>query len=1374
MLIKIKRGPIIFFLTVIAAVVIGMGAFVQSARFAKIIKSAVAKNTPREWGIQGDFSEFALQVFPLGIAIKNPKVVLEEGNIVNLPKGSEISAKRIELRVSFWKMLRGSVGIHEAAIIDGQVSLTIDPKTFQKKKTEESRFTLNWDELFQLKAESIIFQNTLVRLTWLSPQIKGEFTAKNLTLSQVSEGGQLGYSIELEVDNVRADFPQEWVIPNEIQKLSALGMVNSSGVNIRKVFLQAEGIQAQVEGDLKGDIFSQGKEPLLLDTSLKLSGDLFRIVRALHLESRLGGVSGEVDFQGSIAGNLRYFYPSLLAKGQLQGKGLRFQSWSADTLKTEGSWAKGAVDIQSAVLRSDVMERQAPKHLATGGEIRIGAFKLPVGERTQFSVPVLFENVHVQWLGAPAPREIFPLNFRFSGSSEVLVDTGVVNKRWSVQSKINFRIPNFQLDNQSLGRVKKLSRIVNVNNLQIVGDVFTDATGVSLQQVKLSLPNTQFLANGKIDFKTGYDLRVVGKTDLKDIETLAEVPIVGQGDLSATVKGPTSHVLIHFDTDLQKTEYLNLNLGSIKGRITYDDKDQFVAFDLVDVLQGRTRLKPAGRVHVGEKDQAALQFTFNNGTIEDLNQIFDRLSRDLWWFPRSVAGDASGTISVRGPLDINHLKVFGQLQGKIWDFYGEKFKDVTLNGGYDSGRYFVDTGRAYKNKALLDGRISFQDKASPSGTPKISWNFHSQDLHLRDLDWISRVDVPIRGDLNIASQGETLSGQIKSSSDLRLENFVVRGNKTPASEVLLETNQGFATLRGRGNGDQASLYVDYDFKKGARNQMLLTFKKFDFSPLLIILNPYLINDPSLIANLTGLLEMKFLTEGFEQGSGRLRVDEFILKKSESNFSLEKPASAIIEQGTFAFPDVVLVSSENRAVLQMQSHRGNISGRMTGPIDLRLFEFLTPVVEMSRGQLDLQWKLAGQLLDPKITGSMELQNGVVKVRDFEGQFTQIDGPMAIKDGVISLQQLTSSFAGGSVTTRGTIEVFTNKFPTLNLESRFSGNKVKIFPFEFAVIRGNLQVQGEQRPYRVAGDFFVDSAMIREKILNQQKGPQKKLLRFVPSNGASRDEDVPTFLLDIRARADQRVFVKNDLFDAELKGDVRILNTISAPRIMGESELLKGKLSFKGRDFDIKSAKIEFDNPNSIDPKFDLTSLTQVGDKKIQLFALGRPSNWRVEFSSDPPMPEQEIVSLLALGFTAEEMRRFNSEEQSVLQRGEAASLLLHATDFNRDVQERTGLEVNVEQSEDTLTGQSIARPQSDEAAAGTSPKIVVKKRLTKNVGVSVGSTVGAGNTSQQEFNAEINVTPNASVIGVWENFQGTDTQESQTSYGVDFKLQKRFK
>jgi len=280
------------------------------------------------------------------------------------------------------------------------------------------------------------------------------------------------------------------------------------------------------------------------------------------------------------------------------------------------------------------------------------------------------------------------------------------------------------------------------------------------------------------------------------------------------------------------------------------------------------------------------------------------------------------------------------------------------------------------------------------------------------------------------------------------------------------------------------------------------------------------------------------------------------------------------------------------------------------------------------------------------------------------------------------------------------------------------------------------------------------------------------RFSPPASARTDLALPKFKLDLGVEAPSGIRIKNDLFDGEMKGKIKVVNTLDAPRLLGDAEMITGKMVFKDRTFQISSANVSFDNPAVINPRFTLTAATEVSGARIQLFANGNLESYRIELSSTPAMPESEIISLLAVGFTSDDLTRIRTNDRNVMQQGEAASLVLHSTDFNRDLQSKTGLQVQIDEAINTQVGTSIFRPRSD-ADPVSAPKIAIKRQIGERVDVSVGSTVGVGTNSQRQVNAEFRVTPGFSVMGVWDTLESSDAQ-TQNSYGIDLKVQKRFK
>ena len=123
------------------------------------------------------------------------------------------------------------------------------------------------------------------------------------------------------------------------------------------------------------------------------------------------------------------------------------------------------------------------------------------------------------------------------------------------------------------------------------------------------------------------------------------------------------------------------------------------------------------------------------------------------------------------------------------------------------------------------------------------------------------------------------------------------------------------------------------------------------------------------------------------------------------------------------------------------------------------------------------------------------------------------------------------------------------------------------------------------------------------------------------------------------------------------------------------------------------------------------------------------------------------------------------------------LVLHSLDFNRDLEDKTGFKVQLDESVNTQQGVSAFRPQSqvDSAAA---PQITIRRKIGDRLSLSAGKTFGTGTVQSNQANLDLSVNRNLSITGVFNNY-GTsgaaDTQvNQQNSWGLDFKFQKRFK
>ncbi len=1371
-------------MAVVSCLVAALVYYIQTPHFARLAKQVVSRYVPADMGINADFSEFAIKLFPPGLSLRNPSVALSDNNILKLPAGSSVRAQRIDLNFQPFQMLSGDIRVHEVVISGGDLNLILPAGQPVKAKASGSRKLLpglHWDELFQVRAEAVAIENTHVRLV-LKTGESIEFQAAALRLGQWTGKGGLGYEVLVDVGRLEGSVFKGIPALSKVESVRASAQVNAAGATLNELVVKAEGLDAEAKVTLKGDILNTRN--LALDGTARARGELARVIAALApgLKEPIAGVA---TFNGGIQGvvdtaNLARTVETLKATGRFGLEEARFGRWEVDRADLQGAWTSdqdgGELTIEKGVLQSPERRRVGGQQSAGGGKVTLGSFKLRPGRagKEPMTIPIELERAHIHWLAAVALKDVYGLDFRVTGPLLLTYTPATGRAPWALLSKVDLKVLDFQLDNQRLGKTKPLHKVLDLKSpIELQGNIRIDPVGVHPEGVTVALPRTRLALGGKIDFKTGYDLKAQGAVNFEDIGQIAENDIRGVGSLAVHVHGPAARVFVDFDTELDQASYLKMDFGRFKGRVTWDDDPQDLLLTGLQIQQGRTRYTAEGKLELGERESVGISIRVPEGNMADLIRTFDQQTRDLWWFPRSLNGPVGGDVTVSGGLNMKKLIVSARMTGSNWEYLGEKLDRVSLVGGYDQGRYHISDFKATKHKGRINARIAADTEDSAAGEQRFDWEFHTEQMSINDFDWVAQLDVPIRGKISIDSVGSGKPGSIRSGSQILVTDMSVRGQGMAPSQITVRSAEGSLLVSASLEGGAGTFEFSQDAKTGSTGYLRGVARRFDFAPALMLLNSRSITDPGLAGTVSGEVNLSFRGSDWDRASGDLGFTEYRLAKTGSEFKLARPVSIRMNDGTFDLTGLTLKGKGSEASFDLRSREGNIRGSVTGDVDLSLVEFVTSSVSQASGKVGLDFALTGALKAPVFAGRAEVAGGTFLVPSVESPFENVTGQFSLEQNVLSVQKLEADLAGGHANASGKITLFADRFPMIDLKGFVGGSKIKVFPFQYAKVRGTIAVSGDRIPYLISGSTVVESALSREKVMQKRSGDSLKAARYTPPPTLARASDYPKFKLDIDVRADGNVVIQNDLFDAVAKGHLKVVNTLDTPRILGNAELIQGKMIFKDRVFQIQSAAAEFDNPTVINPRFTLTANTDVSGIKVQLYASGNIERWKAELSSNPVMPESEIISLLALGMSASDTRRLSASDRTVFEQGEAASLLLHSLDFNREVEEKTGVQIQLDETVNQLQGSSIFRPQST-AESAAAPKIVIRKKIADKVDLSYGSTVGVGAANQREVNAEVKVTPNLSVVGVWDDFETLDTKDKQTSYGLDVKLQKRFK
>jgi hypothetical protein len=1386
---------------VIALLVVGSIWFIQSPQFAKVIKRLVARNLPGNIGIEGDFSELAIKFFPPGIAVKNPRLNATSHNIAGLQTGTSIAARELELTFLPFQMFSGNIRVNQVTIVGGDVFLPFKHRIGGNAKSSAtpskiSKTEFHWDELLQVHAEAIALEDTKLRVEVLDSGETMDLTVPELRLGQWQSKGMLGYEVTVELSHIGGTFFDQWprFKVTDLNSVKGTAQLNAEGLKLGSLSILTSGVEARASGLIKGDVLANNSE-MNFEMNLDFNGKISEVNRLFGdylgagqkiIAPMTGPVptgvpvpvdDGKISFTGKCKGDLLKPAETMQIQGELNASDVHYKSWVADQLQAVVDWdlaaapsKKGEVTVHKIKVIAKSVEREGALQAGSGGRIEVDAFKFSPGSTSPFKVPVKLEGAHIHWFTASQLQKVYPLTFRATGPIELLVQPSTPEHAFEMKAHLTgFEVNQFQLDNQHLGKVKPLMRVLHIPKITLDGDVAIDANGVRPQNIQVSLPHTKIHASGKVDFNSGFDLFATGNVNMADIGQIVENPIGGEGTLNVHVHGPSSSVQIDFDTDLKKAFYLDMFLGDMKGTITWDDDPDILYFKNITVVKGQTNYVANGSLHAGEPDSIDLNFAIPGGDIQDFTQIFTNFTKDMGWFPRSLNGPMSGSIHVFGGLRLSQLKVFGTVNGKNWEYLGERFRSVDFKCGYDQGSYFLNELRAVKHLGKIIGKVGMDPSRN------LDWELHTESFGLSDIDHFGQLDVPVKGAVNLTSSGKGKELTLTSTTNLTIDNLAIRGQGLPSSQMSLKSESGVTQLNGTALGGQGTVEMIYDAKLGAKSYLRGELKHLDFSPILLLINPELLQDHAVSGIASGEMNLTFESGSFEHASGKVGISEYVLAKSGAHFELAQPIGFKVQGGTFDLKDFVLKGDEGLATLNLKSRVGNLEGTIAGDLDASIVEFFTSTVARATGTMTLDLAVGGTLKSPTLFGRTTLEGVAVKVPALDSPIENITGNLLLKQNVLTVQNIEADLAGGRLSSNGTVTLFTDRYPTLNIKTEIEGAKLKIYPFQYVRVTGEIDLTGEDIPYLISGTIAADSGLIKEKVFGKTQTGGLKATRYLPPVTANGEGTLPKFKLRIAASAEKGILIQNDLFiNTEAKGDVTVVNTLDTPRIIGTASIIQGKMVFKEREFQIQSASADFDNPQVINPSFTFVATTDVSGTKIQLYISGRLDKMKAELTANPTMSEPDILSLLTVGLTSTDTKKYAASSRSALDSSEAASLVLNSLDFNREVQTKTGFQVQLDQSINSQVGQSVIKPQVG-GDSNIAPRIVIRKQINEKFGVGVGTTVGVGTSSNREVNGEYKLNPTISVLGVWDDYTSSDPDTpSETSVGMDLKFQKRFK
>ncbi|WP_243438256.1 translocation/assembly module TamB domain-containing protein [Fundidesulfovibrio soli] len=413
----------------------------------------------------------------------------------------------------------------------------------------------------------------------------------------------------------------------------------------------------------------------------------------------------------------------------------------------------------------------------------------------------------------------------------------------------------------------------------------------------------------------------------------------------------------------------------------------------------------------------------------------------------------------------------------------------------------------------------------------------------------------------------------------------------------------------------------------------------------------------------------------------------------------------------------------------------LEASLAGDVDLGQLAALSGDEALSlKGTLKADFSVAGRLSAPLVSGRATLAGGQADYVTTGTRLRDISLDLEAEGTKLAIKTFTARDAGqGSLTVSGKADLYPQGgFP-------FEASVVldKLTPVRMdmatAMLSAKVAAKGNSGGAKVAGSVNVGPVEVNipDRIPPSAVPiPVEMAGRPGPAGAkpAAASKPYPVDL-DVSVDFPGRIFVRGMGLDSMWAGNLRVKGTPGEPEIEGDIRIVKGQLDFFGKNFDLARGEVTFTGTNPPVPMLDMEAKTQAGDITASILVSGSATRPKIEFTSDPAVPRDEILARVLFGQSVSSLT-----PPQALQLAQAVASMSGAggsLDFLGATRKLAGLDYLGVKSTGKSLGQSTVAAgkyvadgvyvEASQGLAGSSGAVSVEVDVTKNI--TVESRIG---------------------------------------------------
>ena len=313
-------------------------------------------------------------------------------------------------------------------------------------------------------------------------------------------------------------------------------------------------------------------------------------------------------------------------------------------------------------------------------------------------------------------------------------------------------------------------------------------------------------------------------------------------------------------------------------------------------------------------------------------------------------------------------------------------------------------------------------------------------------------------------------------------------------------------------------------------------------------------------------------------------------------------------------------------------------RYAGPADV-LFSFAGLADQQLTGPIAVAADFSGRLAASRLNGLVRANALTYENETFGTRLTQMRLDGRFTNDRLEIRDFSGRAGNGTVQASGSVGLAAESGYPMNIAVKLDRARIARSEAITSVVTGTINVTNSaangglikgdlwlpETRYRIAWQGGAD---IRQLQGVRRKGEGTDLLdqRLASRQAAAKPAD---WKLDIRVRADNEIYLTGMGLDSEWKTNMRVTGTTKAPRVVGKIEVIRGRYSFSGHQFDLEQGIITFNGP-MMNPVLAIRAETRINTVTAGIAVGGTAQKPDISFISTPTLPQDEILARILFG------------------------------------------------------------------------------------------------------------------------------------------------